>query len=425
MNAVDVLIVGAGAAGLTVAQRLAGAGLRIAILEARNRIGGRILTRHDPLCSVPIELGAEFIHGHPPELWRVVEDARLTAIEVQGDELCRDNGQLRKCDDLTDGVDQILTGEPPETDLPFRDFLESRSKDRRRNDRIYSYIEGFNAANKSRISTLALMRQQHAEDEIQSDSLSRLAQGYDQVPLQLYRSIPDIEDVLHLNTPVSAIQWSPGKVKVTAGRGLQFRAARVVVTVPLGVLQSKPGDTGAIRFDPDPAQVRESISSLAMGHVSRTVLRFRERFWEAHEQLRGMSFLHAPGERMPTLWTQSPVRAPLLVAWAGGPQAGCMGDDAIESALHTLALCSGIEEGRLSELLATSYSHDWRSDPFSRGAYSYVPSGALDAVNTLSRPVEETLFFAGEATDTTGHWGTVHAAIRTGERAASQILRTC
>lgn len=141
----DVIIVGAGAAGLTAALRLATSGLRLAILEARNRIGGRILTRHDPLCSVPIELGAEFVHGHPPELWRVVDGARLTAIEVQGDELCCEKGQLQRCDELIDGVDQILTGEPPEADSPFRDFLESHSKDRRRNDRIYSYIEGFNA----------------------------------------------------------------------------------------------------------------------------------------------------------------------------------------------------------------------------------------------------------------------------------------
>lgn len=278
--------------------------------------------------------------------------------------------------------------------------------------------------NKNRISTLALMRQQRAENEIGSESLYRVAQGYDYVPLHLYYSIPGAEQVLHLNAPVTAITWSRGAVEVIAGERLAFRAARVIITIPLGVLQSTPGQTGAIRFDPDPPEARKALSALAMGHVSRTVLRFRERFWESHEQLRSISFLHAPGERIPTLWTQSPVRSPLLVGWAGGPQAGCMGDDAVASALHTLAVCSGIDEERLAQMLASSYAHDWRSDPFSRGAYSYVPSGALGAVDVLSEPVEDTLFFAGEATDTTGHWGTVHAAIRTGGRAADQVLHS-
>jgi monoamine oxidase len=67
--------------------------------------------------------------------------------------------------------------------------------------------------------------------------------------------------------------------------------------------------------------------------------------------------------------------------------------------------------------------HDWQADPFARGAYSYVPAGAADASLHLSYPVDGTLFFAGEHTDTSGHWGTVHAALRSGLRAAEQLLQ--
>jgi monoamine oxidase len=77
---------------------------------------------------------------------------------------------------------------------------------------------------------------------------------------------------------------------------------------------------------------------------------------------------------------------------------------------------------QVRELLIDCYTHDWRNDPFSLGAYSYVAAGGLDAPSQLTEPVENTLFFAGEHTDTTGHWGTVHAAMRSGLRAAQQIF---
>ena len=121
----------------------------------------------------------------------------------------------------------------------------------------------------------------------------------------------------------------------------------------------------------------------------------------------------------------------MLTAWIGGPKAAelrrsmAAGSEPLalpRRCLATLARLFELSFAELQSLLLSWYEHDWSADPYSRGAYSYVPAGALDAPAKLTEPVEETLYFAGEHTDITGHWGTVHAAIASGTRAAEQIL---
>jgi monoamine oxidase len=121
----------------------------------------------------------------------------------------------------------------------------------------------------------------------------------------------------------------------------------------------------------------------------------------------------------------------MLTAWVGGTKATelrrSIAEDGDPLALPrrciaTLARVFELSFAELQNLLVSWHEHDWSADPCSRGAYSYVPAGALDAPAKLTVPVDDTLYFAGEHTDITGHWGTVHAAIGTGVRAAEQIL---
>jgi monoamine oxidase len=115
-----------------------------------------------------------------------------------------------------------------------------------------------------------------------------------------------------------------------------------------------------------------------------------------------------------------------LTAWSGGPAAdrfkGLDTHAIAHIACGDLARIFGLSEKDVLDELVGHESHDWQRDPLSLGAYSWVPVGAVDASAKMAVPVEGTLFFAGEHTDTTGHWGTVHGALRSGMRAASQVL---
>jgi monoamine oxidase len=93
--------------------------------------------------------------------------------------------------------------------------------------------------------------------------------------------------------------------------------------------------------------------------------------------------------------------------------------------LRELATIFELPQQALENRLVSCHAHDWQSDEFARGAYSYAPAGARDAAERMTVPVEDLLFFAGEHTDVQGHWGTVHGALASGERAALQLMSAC
>jgi monoamine oxidase len=410
----DILIIGAGVAGLAAAADLTRAGLQVVILEARDRIGGRICTRHDPLCPIPIELGAEFIHGAPHEIFDVIHASRLLAVSVTGSHLCYRCGKLADCSDWFDSVDALL-GKLNEAkqrdDESFDQFLGRIDANEETKLRASDFVEGFNAARRDTVSVYALARQQEAEEASGADRMFRLAAGYDTIAKELYRSIPPELCRLYLNTPVDQIEWRRDEVR--AGR---FTAQRAIVALPLGVLKS-----GSVRVHPEPSSLRAGIDALEMGNAVRIVFRFRECFWDQRGDLARMSFLH--GERQSPFavwWSSTPFHAPILTAWAAGPKAEQCD---IADALNTLATLLGVDRSELEDQLEATYFHDWQSDPFACGAYSYVRAGKLPDADRLSDPIDDTLYFAGEHTDTTGNWGTVHGAIASGRRAARQVLR--
>jgi monoamine oxidase len=120
------------------------------------------------------------------------------------------------------------------------------------------------------------------------------------------------------------------------------------------------------------------------------------------------------------------VRSPTLTAWAGGHAADALlaeGESAmIDRALDSLATTFHMRRRRVDQLLAGSWTHNWQSDPFSRGAYSYAGVGGQNAHRALAKPIESTLFFAGEATSS-DQTGTVAGAIESGKRAAAELIR--
>jgi monoamine oxidase len=417
----EALIIGAGIAGLTAARTLAEAGVSVTILEARNRVGGRILTQH--IGDDTIELGAEFIHGRPPELWSLIAESGLETYERDGEQACFTNGSLQPCRG-DDRAFHFLEGLEDYTgrDLSFTQYLSTlQATD---SERIFarSFVEGFNAADASQISSASLGAQQKAEDAIDGDRAFCLLGGYDQLPNYLAKRIRDCSGTIQLDTPVRHLRWSSGIVEATTDTHT-VTARRAIITIPLGVLQR-----GSLAIDPRPDAILSAASQLRMGNAFRITLRFREPFWKTlpPAPIEDLSFLFSFGEMPPVWWTTHPHPSALLTGWVGGLGSAALAilsSSALEDrASSTLAHIFGLRTAQVRDLLLDCYTHDWRNDPFSLGAYSYIAAGGLNAPRELTQPVVDTLFFAGEHTDTTGHWGTVHAAMRSGLRAAKQIL---
>jgi monoamine oxidase len=419
----DVVVVGAGMAGLTAARRLAEAGLKVLVVEAQDRIGGRIWTRH--VGDEAIELGAEFIHGRPPELWALIDEAGLETYERGGAQVCFEDGTLSDCGGemgkLFEPLEKLEVFTGP--DLSFAEYLDREKIPAEERSQIVGYVEGFNAADHRLISVASLGAQQKAEDATGSDHNYRLRGGYDQLPRYLSEKIAELGGKVLTGTPVKEIRWRRDRVELISDLW-NFRAPQAVLTLPLAVLQS-----GSVKIVPPPDQVLEAAERLRMGQVRRFTLRFSERFWEhlsPQPALSEMSFLFAFMEMPPVWWTPHPEESCTITGWVGGPRSAALTglDPAAlgRKACATLARIFGLKKEKVHALMQGCYTHDWQHDRFTLGAYSYVATGGLDASKQMTEPVADTLFFAGEHTDITGHWGTVHAAMRSGLRAAEQIL---
>lgn len=442
----SILIIGAGVAGLAAARCLTARGFDVTLLEARSRIGGRIHTLRDDGLPVPVELGAEFVHGEAPETFAVIESAPLTAVEVTDSHWQLLHGRLEESDFWNDWekvvarIDQILK-KPGATDQAFGPFIAQHYRSKPELKALaLAYVEGFHAADPARIGLAALAINQKAGEAINGDRAFRLLDGYDRVPQWLLASCDSAHLRLRLNTIVKEIAWQKGSVRVTAvsaaGHKLPaFTGDAALITLPLGVLQAPPDAPAAVRFAPELPHKQRAIDGLAFGKVIKLVLRFRQRFWEAgrfstqdkRAPLPPLGYLHSLDEYFPTWWTMAPTVAPLLTGWAAGPTAERLaGRDQsfiVAQALNTLTQLLGVSRRRLEGLLDGWYLHDWQIDEFARGAYSYAPVGRVRAARQLAKPVKDTLFFAGEATDDRGQNATVHGAIKSGYRAAHEIRR--
>src|SRR5690606_3359898 len=431
----DVVVVGAGVAGLAAAQTLLEAGLEVRVLEARGRVGGRVHTYRDPLSPVPIELGAEFIHGTSAEVWDAVRAARLLVCEA-GDRFWRSRGGVlwpmpHFRARLTEVMRRIGPRVPP--GRSFTDHLElccSGEQWAESREMAAAYVEGFHAAPIDRISLRALAEAEAWDHGAPAEPSYHVLSGYARLAEWLARDVV-ARGALRLNTIATAIRWRRHDVvietRTAAGSALEpLRAQRVPVTVPLGALNAGAALRSGLRFEPVPDAALDAARRLEMGAVVKIVLRFREAFWErgAGEAAaddgapyRRIKFI-LTDQALPTWWTMLPVRAPVLVGWAGGPAALRLAeaslDERIGRAVDSLAQALGVGRGVVESRLEAWHHHDWSADPFARGAYSYVPVGGEDAREALAQPVADTLYFAGEALAGGAAIGTGHGAMAIG-----------
>ena len=387
----DTLIVGAGAAGLMAARELKRAGRSVVVLEAARRIGGRVMTIRDTTAGVPVELGAEFIHGDAPETTRLLDEARLATVRVSGGQFRSDRGELSPQGPVWERMGKVfrLMSRNRKRDRSFADFLETRPGGARLRDErelARGFVQGFNGADIDLISEMSLSSQGDPTEG--AADARRIVNGYsaliDYLALGLERSI-------RRGMTVTRIEWSAAGVHVTAS-GAEFRARKVILAVPLPVLQG----TG-ITIEPDIPAMRRAATQLVMGQVARINVVVRERFWE--KQAPEISFVHTPMRLFNVWWTQHPVTAHMLTGWAGGPPAeelsasGRMED----FALSEMARAFGLRKARAESLVDSVHSYDRTADPLIRGAYSYARVGGSKAARTLARATEGVIFVVGEA----------------------------
>ncbi len=419
-----MLIIGAGVAGLAAAHALSFAGLPVTLLEARDRLGGRIHTIASKSDELPIELGAEFIHGAEHAAWDIVRAANLPTHSVPDRHWRATRDGLVEEPRFRQGLDEVVarinTAAP---DQDVQSFLEHAwSLDPRVKRLAKEYVEGFHAAPADRMSVHALAKAEAVGEPEKAEQQFRISNGYAALVRWLAEQIASRNVEVHRQACVKKIRWERGQVELEAvtPKGIRsFHGSSALVTLPLGVLQAEGRGSGL--FEPRLAAKEKAINGLAMGTVVKVVLQFRSRFWPVEN----FGFLHAFDCRLPTWWTDP--RGLVLTGWAGGPRAEHLsgqGTEAILAEAHrSLARLFKVEEQRIRESLVASYLHDWAHDPFTRGAYSFTPVGMMDRPERLGAPVADTLFFAGEATDSEGQQGTVHAALASGKRAAQEILQ--
>jgi monoamine oxidase len=382
----------------------------VLILEARDRVGGRAWTRRMAGLDVPVELGAEFIHGRAQATLSLLRKAGMKAVKSVRTQRYAANGRLRSVDSFALAQKAMRdTSLLQERDLSFADYLARQKLDARTRTFARMMVEGFDAADPRLASAKAIAEEWGGGDALLGPQ-PRLRHGYGPALEWLAQSIVARGGRLRMQSPVLEVRWRRGRARVS-GEGFRFSAPKVLVTLPLGVLQA-----AAVRFSPG-LEKDEALKRLVSGPVVKAALRFPQAFWE--KRFRGVAFFHSARAPFPTFWTPLPARVPLLIAWAGGPKAERLSADPLDEVMRSLKnLFARVPEPD------AAYVQDWRKDPFACGAYSYVRVDGEGAREALQRPLADTLFFGGEATNLEGEAGTVSGALQSGKRAASELLRS-
>lgn len=399
-------------------------GRRVMVLEGRERVGGRIHTVSTRIGGLPIEAGAEFVHGSKNQTWHTIRTVGLHTQEVPDRHWQYRAGQLVEDQKAWEELELVFSRIDAGTaDSDFESFLRT-AKGVNDSAKVFAreYVEGFHAADARRVSVHSLAQAETAAEAEEGDRQFRLLGGYAALLEWFKEQLLSLKVETRLGTVVDSLSWKSGNVQLeahtSAGRE-RFQASQVLVTVPLGVLQTE--GAGGLTFVPrlqDDKQ--QAIRQLAMGSVVKIAFQFRDRFWPVEN----FGFIHANGGAFPTWWSDE--RGPLLTGWVGGPRAQALNEKGQESVvakgLQELSEIFDKPAREIEELLIGVCHHNWSADPFSRGAYSYTPVGMSQMIDKLAAPIEDTLFFAGEATDANGDQGTVHGALASGRRAAEEIL---
>jgi monoamine oxidase len=427
-NQEDVIVIGAGIAGIESARFLQSQGYSVLVLEARDRIGGRVLTNNS-LDNIPLDLGASWVHGvRNNPVTALIRQFQIKILQTDYNSFIQYNSNGNKVTDFQERELEKLFDILVEKIEAFRTNLKSQNQPDislqqalkeiiinkrftsqeivRLNYIVNTFIEHDHAAD---INNLSLFNFDQTKEFKGGDVI--FPEGYQQITDKLAKGL-----IIKLGQIVQRIDYSSSKIKITTNKKM-FVADRVIITVPLGVLKS-----GSIKFYPNlPLNKQVAINRLDMGLFNKVYLYFPQIFWDKkHDIFRYIS--SKKGEWSEWLNFYKYIRKPVLVGFNAGVYAmdlESLNDmEIIQEAMRVLRTIYGKNIPNPINYLITR----WQSDPFSRGSYSCLPPGAsiLDR-QILSEPIANKLFFAGEATSK-DFAATVHGALLSGRQAARQIV---
>lgn len=414
-----IIIVGGGAAGLWASLLLLKQGYPTTILEASNRLGGRIRTVHAPF-SQAVEKGVEFIHGNLPLTIQLLKQAKVEYVPVEGKMIRIVNGEWKAQDDFTVGWRELMEKmNEIREDTTIAKFLEKNFSDKKYDelrDSVLRFAQGFDLADPSKASVLSLREEWMSEE----DEQFRVRGGCDQLVNYLEQECLKHGGRILCATPVTNIYWQQRDVRTTTADGREFRSQKTIVTPSLGMLLRK---TSTINFNPAINDYIAAAKRIGFGSVVKVTLEFKKAFWD--EKKKNIGFLFTQ-EIIPTWWTQFPSTYPLLTGWAGGPQAWALEDKneetILELALQSLSNVFELSVDKLKTLLTASLVSNWSKEPFIKGAYSYGMIGSATARKRFVEPIDDSIYFAGEAFYEGPSPGTVEAALVSAKNVVERII---
>jgi monoamine oxidase len=414
-----IIIIGAGAAGLMAAKELSAQQKNVIVLEANKRLGGRIYTMYD-VFEKPVEAGAEFIHGKLTITHELMKEANISFHATKGKMLNVEQGEWKKQNDFTIGWDELMQKmEQLKEDMTVATFLKENFSDKKYDalrDSVTKFAEGFDLADIEKASVFALRDEWSHEEGKQY----RVDGGYQKIIDYLADECTKNGATIHTSCIVKEVHWKKGEVKIICADNEIFYGSKVIVTVPLGVLQAELNAEAAIAFTPSLYDYFRAAKNIGYGTVTKILFQFNEPFWKDN-----IGFILSD-ENIPVWWTQSPDDYPLLTGWLNGAQAKKLPNtDAaslLQESLQTLSNIFKIKVSSLKQKLTAWHIEDWSKDRFALGGYSYDTLQTANAKKILNAPIEQTIFFAGEGLYEGEAFGTVEAAFVSGREAAQKVM---
>jgi len=418
----DVLVLGAGIAGLAAARTLTDKGLSVILLEARNRVGGRMWTNSS--LGVPLDLGASWIHGvNGNPIAKLAkqfgiktmptDDENSIEFAANGSEL--PDGEFTRMEALFEDIyEEVATMQDnTDKDMPLQAAIDqviaSRGLSNDDLRRLNYYIHLVTALEYGADAKDLSLWWWDSDEEFSGEEVI-FPGGYNQITDGLANGLD-----IRLGEVVKIVRYGADGVEVETSAG-NYVADKAVVTFPLGVLKQ-----ALVKFEPPlPKSKQTAIERLGMGVLNKVYLKFPEAFWGGDVET--ISYMGGDlGEWSDWLSFVPFTGEPVLMAFHGGEKGFALedlSDDEIATgAMRTLRVMFGDDIPEPEGVLITR----WGKDPFSLGSYSHIPPFASgDDCDALAEPVGVVLFFAGEATSRE-YPGTVHGAYLSGLRAAEEM----